>query len=309
MAVAARQRLLRGRADASLRRERGRCAFTLVELIVVLGIISALMAILVPAVGRVRRQARSLLSARNLREITAAAGTFASDHDERYPPSVATVGVAETWNWQEPTMLTGYLRRTPGVHRSISAYLHDYIEDAEILFCPSAPSRYRYLQEAWDAGDEWDHPETPAVPDAVMGTYCIYWNYVGFLADVNGIFVGPSGPARGYRESSVLVTDYFGYDYWRSPASYGSCERLPDPQVIDGTYISSAYWACPGKGAAQERDRLTVRLRAGYVDGHIESYSPANARPMKVILNPRTGEPHPDDVGKGTFYLPRVGLR
>ncbi len=288
---------------------RARYGFTLIELIVVLTIVAVLTAILLPAVGKVRRQARTLLSTRNLKEITAVAGAFASDHDDRYPPSVATVGVAESWNWQEPTMLTGYLKRTPALHRSISAYLHPYIEDAATLFCPNAPFKYRYLQEAWDAGDEWDHPETPAVPDAVMGTYCFYWNYVGFLADVNELFVGPSGPAKGYRESSIVVTDYLGYDYWRSPAAYGSCERLPNAAVVDGTSISSAYWACPGKGTAQERQDFAIRLRAGYVDGHVESYAPANTRPMKVILNPQTGEPYPDDTHKGIFYLPRVGLR
>ena len=35
-------------------------------------------------------------------------------------------------------MMTGYMRRSPGLHRSMSAYLHDYIKDADVLFCPAA---------------------------------------------------------------------------------------------------------------------------------------------------------------------------
>lgn len=305
----------KGRFHSRLRAAGGpehrRCGFTLVELLVVCAIISALMAVLIPALGHVRRQARTLISTQNIREITAAAGLFASDNSDRYPPSVATVGVAESWNWQEPTMLTGYLKRTPALHRSVSAYLRPYIENADTMFCPNAPFKYRYLQEAWDAGDDWDHPETPTVPDAVIGSYCFYWNYVGALREPNAIFRGPSGPARGHRESSILLTDYFGYDHWRSPAAYGSCEQIDNAEVADGTSISSAYWARAGTETADELGNFTIRLRAGYVDGHVESYSPADTRPMRVILHPETGEPYPPStgVGPGVFYLPRVGLR
>jgi prepilin-type N-terminal cleavage/methylation domain-containing protein len=297
------------RAHAAGGPEYRRRGFTLVELLVVCAIISALMAVLIPALGHVRRQARTLISTQNIKEITAAVEIFASDNSDQYPPSVATVGVAGSWSWQEPTMLAGYLKRTPALHRSISAYLRPYIDDADTLFCPNAPFKYPYLQEAWDAGDGWDHPETPTVPDAVIGSYCFYWNYIGALGEPNGLFRGPSGPARGYRESTVLVTDYFGYDYWRSLGSYGSCERFDNAEVAEGSEISSAYWARPGNETADELRNFTIRLRAGYVDGHVESYSPAETRPMRVIRNPETGESYPDVVGKGRFYLPRVGLR
>jgi len=57
-------------------------------------------------------------------------------------------------------MLTACYPRTSLVHRSISAYLRSYIKDATVMFSPSAPRQYDYLQEAWDAGDDWDNPET-----------------------------------------------------------------------------------------------------------------------------------------------------
>ena len=40
---------------------------------------------------------------------------------------------------------------------------------------------YKHLQQSWDAGDDWDHPETSPRPDPVFGTYCFYWNYTGYL--------------------------------------------------------------------------------------------------------------------------------
>jgi prepilin-type N-terminal cleavage/methylation domain-containing protein len=288
---------------------RLRRGFTLVELLVVVGIISALMALLVPALSSARRQARTLVGMRNIGQITATVNTFASDNGERYPPSVATVGVEDSWNWQEPTMLTGYLERAPGLRRSVSAYLRPYISDAEIMFCPNAPRPYRHLQEAWDAGEAWDHPETQAVPDCLVGVYCLYWGYVGYLGEDREFFRGPRSPARGHRESSVLVSDYLGYDHWRSPQTFGSCEQFRNAGVADGTCVSSAYWSRPGSGTRQELATFDIRLHAGHVDGHVESYTPSDTRAMRVILRPASGTPYDPGIGPGVFYIPRTGLR
>jgi len=297
------------RGDGVVLRAGDDPGFTLVELLVVLGIVSALMALLLPALGGVRRQARTLVGLRNLQEITTAVNTFAPDNKGVYPPSVATIGTEDSWNWQAPNMLTGYLKRTPRVHRSVSAYLRPYIDDADVMFCPNAPTRYRYLQEAWDAGDAWDHPDTPAVPDAVFGTYCLYWNYVGYLGEDKGLFRGPTGPVKGYRKSSIVVTDYLGYDHWRSRLAFGSCEPFKNAVVADGTPVSSAFWSKPGNGAFEELQKFTIKLHAGHVDGHVESYRPGETQAMNVILRPETNEPYEPGVGPGTFYIPHVGLR
>lgn len=66
-------------------------AFTLVELLVVISIISVLMGILLPALGKVRRQAKTLIGINNQRQIVLAINCFAMDNDESYPESVATM--------------------------------------------------------------------------------------------------------------------------------------------------------------------------------------------------------------------------
>ncbi len=276
-------------------------AFTLVEMLVVISIISLLLAILVPALNAVKRKAYALLSMRNQREVAVALNFFATDNRDRYPPSVATVGFGDKWNWSDPTKMTGNRERTPQVHRSMSAYLHDYIEDAETMFCPSAPQDHKYLQEAWDAGDDWDNPDTPVPSDPFGGTFCFYWNYVGYLSDSDTLFRGPSGPASMGRYSQVLVTDYFGYDHWRSPSAFGSCERLGGSEVVEETWLLSAYWSVPGDPAA----RLPkVKLHAAYTDGHVETYTPSEAVPMRVSITPEGVPPYPDGAGPGVFYIP-----
>jgi len=288
-----------------------RTGFTLIELLVVMGIISILMATLIPVLGNVRQQARRIVSVGNMRQIASAVNCYADDNKDAYPPSVATLGVGTHWNWQEPTYLTAYRKRSPTTHRSVSAYLRLYLANADTLFCASAPVKYKYLQQAWEAGDDWNNPDIAPLPEALLGTYCLYWNYTGYLGQDAGLFRGPRGPARSRGESQILVTDYFGYDHFRSPDAYGSCERFRNANVAEGSDISSAFWSRTGQPDPEELAGLNIKLTAGYLDGHVESYRPADTVPMRVILRPETGDPYPDDLGisPGLFYLPHVGLR
>ncbi|MHC4203903.1 MAG: hypothetical protein ACYSTT_04585 [Planctomycetota bacterium] len=270
-----------------------------------IAIISALMAILLPVLGKVRYQARTLIGTGNQHGIVNGVNLFASDNNEQYPGSVSTLGVDPTWNWAEPMMLTALQARNPRFHRSVSAYLRPYIEDADTMYCPNAPWKYKYLHDAWNIGDDWDNPEMPMIQDQVYGTYCFYWNYTGYLEERDYLFQGPQNSASGGRCSKLLVTDYFGYNHWRSLNTYSSCEKFAASSITDGTALSSPYWS----GEITD-DPVTpeIKLRAGYTDGHVETYSSSDTFILRVIIDPETGEPYPDDIEPGRFYLPTNAL-
>ena len=273
----------------------------------VISIVSLLMAILMPALNSAKRQAAALAGMRNQREVANATNLFASDNDDLYPQSVATVGIDSSWTWYDPTVLTGKKKRSPQIHRSMSAYLHDYLPDARTVFCPSAPQQYQYLQESWDAGDGWDNPDTDMPTDPVDGTYCFYWNYIGYLGGARELFRGPSGPAAGGLQNQLLVSDYFGYGHWRTPGSFASCEKLPGGDVLEEQWLVSAWWTSVGD---PDTAMPQVKLRAAYTDGHVETYYPNEVSALRVSMTPEGTPPWPDDgASRGIFYIPRNAVR
>jgi hypothetical protein len=251
----------------------------------------------------------------NQRTIVIVVSSFASDNNGRYPESVATIGLLDKhWNWQEPTMLTACRPLSPELHRSMSAYLHHYLDDTKIMSCPSAPKKYKFLQQAWEAGDDWDNPDTPLLQDPVMGTYCFYWNYIGFLDGRTEPFKGPQSISSEPCRSKLLVSDYFGFGHWRNKLiygnykAYGSCERFKSASVTPGTPVSSAYWSYRADDANINLHSLDIELHAAYTDGHVECFSPSRTIIMKVSQTPDGSIPYPDELGPGDFYLPENAL-
>lgn len=66
--------------------------FTLLELLVVIGLIALLASLLLPAVTASRRQARTLQCAMNMRRICTALLMYASETGRRFPPNLSTLG-------------------------------------------------------------------------------------------------------------------------------------------------------------------------------------------------------------------------
>jgi len=93
--------------------------FTLVELLVVIGIIAVLVAILLPALNKARMQAMTLQCASNMRQLGIAEAMYANDnHDYFTPPKNSTAG--DPWYTLQSyqTLLNPYL--TAGKNAKLS---------------------------------------------------------------------------------------------------------------------------------------------------------------------------------------------
>lgn len=290
-----------------------RTAFTLLELLVVIAIFSLLLGIIVPVLSKVKRSAYSLMSKNNKRQIVMGVLNYSTDQDGRFPESVAKLGAPTSWSWCEPTVLAGFQRQTPSTYRSVSEYLRSYIESSSTMFCPSAPSKYPFAQEAWDAGDTWVHPNSnTAAEDPLFGNYCLYWNYIGYLEESERPFVGPRSVNQSRHESKLLISDYFGYGHWRnelaynSRQAYGSCEKFDNCSVTPGTSVSCDFWSRYNRAGDITLDSIKINLNAGFIDGHIETYTPADVKSMKISIEPDGSIPYPDNISPGgIFYIPK----
>ena len=79
-------------------------AFTLVELLVVIGVIALLISLLLPALGRARQQATSLSCQSNLRSIGQNLAIYASQNKGYLPYGSALTGSGQTsqsWSWPD----------------------------------------------------------------------------------------------------------------------------------------------------------------------------------------------------------------
>lgn len=108
---------------------RMRKAFSLAELLVVVGIIAVLIALLLPALSRAREQARRVACQSNMRQLSWAFISYAQAHNGWFPaPANVAREQAEDWLYWQPWRDV--------TESQIYKYLGSTVE---VLRCPSGP--------------------------------------------------------------------------------------------------------------------------------------------------------------------------
>ncbi len=137
----------RARSRRRLRLRRSRAAFTLIELLVVIAIIAILIALLVPAVQKVREAASRTQCANNIKQIALAVHNFNDSHGKFPPnPTYTYDPTTPSWSWLTytfPFMEQENLTKALGVYdnppKNINQSLTAITIPVSLLRCPSDP--------------------------------------------------------------------------------------------------------------------------------------------------------------------------
>jgi prepilin-type N-terminal cleavage/methylation domain-containing protein/prepilin-type processing-associated H-X9-DG protein len=107
-------------------------AFTLVELLVVIGIIALLAAILFPVFASARRKSYQTVCSSNLRQLGQAVLLYAHDYDDHYPLGGDTTDLLPTASWYHGKFAAKAVGLQP-----LTAMLFPYTKSREVWKCPA----------------------------------------------------------------------------------------------------------------------------------------------------------------------------
>jgi prepilin-type N-terminal cleavage/methylation domain-containing protein/prepilin-type processing-associated H-X9-DG protein len=172
-----------------------RPGYTLVELLVVLGIIGVASAIVFPVFAQTRKRAHRTACLSNLRQIGLAIQQYVQDNDGQYPMAGAGSGASGYW-WSDA--------------------VRPYLKDRQVLWCPSVTRNRQANYPNWDSGYVYNinRLETLMSHDPVLNTGRERSVHENKFVNLANIIVVNDGAAAEYRRwvevPNCRSTDLFG---------------------------------------------------------------------------------------------------
>ena len=253
-----------------------RKGFTLIELLVVIAIIALLMSILMPALNRVREQARRQSCAARLRQQVLALNIYAGENDTKFPlPNT-------TGAWlQDVAVNTVHFMLSSGMTR-------------EMFYCPSNTNHQKYNDLFWEYNNNsWD----PKIQRFTRESGFIVSGYDFILQSTSGgrptiIRYAKDSMQKEWVKSTqdpqpsdreLVVDSIMGFTSNNPDAKYGRNFG----QVAGGIYGQSGVY---DSSSHLKNDFEPTGGNIGFLDGHGE-WRPFDPEIENGVAVPRYGNP------------------
>jgi len=249
-------------------RSSRRGGFTLIELLVVIAIIAILIALLVPAVQKVRDAAARTQCVNNLKQLGLACHNYA-DTNKRFPPGVSYV---DNKTFQYPFFYWSWMAMMMPFYEQAPLY-------NQALTWANSGAQYNSQYNWWPWGGFWLSPQTPANP--ALGTIVpilicpgdgrenqllpgAQWGGNGNVAF--GAYLGNAGSVQGNESYNGGQSN--GILFWQSQIRFADItdgtsntiligERPPSTDLYYGWWFAGAGWDGSGVGDVVMAARAT----------------------------------------------------
>jgi prepilin-type N-terminal cleavage/methylation domain-containing protein/prepilin-type processing-associated H-X9-DG protein len=257
-------------------RQVRRGGFTLVELLVVIGIIALLISILLPALSKAQKQARTIQCMSNLRQLSIAFIQYTQEQKGRNPAYFSTCNpVTMDSSW--PGLIAKYL---PTLRVLNVGNVNDVSKN--VLFCPEARTLPPYGANLSGFGAQWGYQLAAWNGQFAPTAGYLYMRDSGATTPAQSwwassygmnyyLFTGKSGPSgvphwnnlSDVRPSSL--TPMFFDCIWIDTAPYdGYGGGTPDPTPSD---LRGTKFTGTGQVTRAVIDRHKLAINIAYCDG------------------------------------------